>query len=90
MQVGVCHERPVRLAAEEEALASRDDEQAAIRQPIDAERKAERRADRDLAVTIEIDCQDLLRAPVREPKPVLVPTGGFTHREAGQQRFHFR
>ena len=84
------HERPVRLAAEKKALASRDDEQAAIRQPIDAERKTERRADYDLAVAIEIYCQDLLRAPVREPKPVLVPTRRFTHREAGQQGFEFR
>src|SRR5207249_11962236 len=89
-QVGMAHERPVELPAQEKALAPRDDEQAAIRQPIDAKWKAKRSADYDLPVAIKIDCHDLLSAPVREPKTILVPTGRFTHREPGQQGSHFR
>jgi hypothetical protein len=62
----------------------------AIGQPIDAERKTERGPDYDLTVAIEIDCDDLLGSPVREPKTVLVPTWRFTHRETGQQGLHLR
>ena len=39
--------------------------------------------DDDLTVAIEIDGDDLLRAPVGEPATVIVPPGGLTEREAG-------
>src|SRR5262249_8805028 len=74
-QVGMRHERAVELLAQETTLAPRDDQQAAIRQPVDAEWKTKRSAGDDLAVAVKIDRRDFLSAPVREPETVLVPAG---------------
>jgi hypothetical protein len=65
-------ERAVGLAAKEDPIACRDDEQPPVGQKVDAEGKRLHLRD-DLARALEIDGDDLLRAPVREPQSVLVP-----------------
>lgn len=42
-----------------------------------------------LAAALEVDSDDLLRAPVREPETVLVPSRRLADREAGQQGLRF-
>ena len=72
--------KPLGLSAQEQPSAARDEKQAPIRQPVDAEWER-RHADDDFALARKIDGNDLVRAPVREPKTVLVPTWRFTERE---------
>ena len=59
--------RPVRLPTQPEALAPRNDQEATVRQPVNAEGKAERRADGDLAFTGKIGRNYFLSAPIRQP-----------------------
>jgi hypothetical protein len=73
VQVGVSHERAIPLAAQDKPLAPRNDEQAAVWQPVDAKWKTKGNSDCDFALATGIDGKNLLRAPVREPKTVLVP-----------------
>jgi len=68
------HQRSVAFPTQEKPFAPRNDEQTAIGQPINAEWQTKRGPDNNLAVAVEIDCDDLLGSPVREPKTVLVPT----------------
>ncbi len=63
------HQRPVGSLRR----TTRDDEQAPIGQPVDAEWESGHAED-DVAVAVEIDGNDLLHAPVGEPQAVLVPT----------------
>src|SRR5262249_53117010 len=62
-QVGMGRQRPIRLLAQEETFAARDDEHAAIRQPIEAEWEAEGSAHHDLALAIEIDGHEFPERP---------------------------
>ena len=86
--VGMCHKRPVGLPAEEKPIARRDDEKAPVGQPVDAEWKG-RHADDDVALALEIDGNDLLRAPVAEPETVIVPPWRLAERETGHQGLQF-
>ena len=43
----------------------------------------------DLAVAVQVDRDDLARAPMCEPQPALVPAGGFDVRETAQQDSRF-
>src|SRR5215203_2233398 len=83
-QVGMGYQRPVGLPAQQKPISRRDYDQAPIWQPVDA--KWERRyADDDFALALEIDGNDLLRAPVREPETLIVPARRLAERDAGQQ-----
>src|SRR5262249_5780892 len=62
----------VRFDAQQKSLAGRNHEHAAVREPIDATWKG-RRLEDDLAVALEIDGDDLRRAPVGEPEPAFMP-----------------
>src|SRR5262252_4742470 len=42
-----------------------------------------------LAAALEVDSDDLLRTPVREPVTAVVPSRGFADPEAGQQSLRF-
>src|SRR5207245_2924057 len=79
------HQRSIALPAEQTPLAPRNNEQPPVRQPIDAKWKVKGNLNRNLAIAIEIDRDNLLSAPIREPKTVLAPSGGFTHRDTGHQ-----
>jgi hypothetical protein len=81
-QVGVSYERPIGFSAQQEPIACRDDQQAPIGQPVDAEWER-RYADDDLALTLEIDGDDLLRSPVREPETLIVPAWRLAEGDAG-------
>ena len=61
------------------------DQQPAVGQPVDRERERRRDAGDDLAVALEIDGDDLLRAPVGEPQAAVVPARRLADREPGQQ-----
>src|SRR4051812_16194124 len=80
-------QRSVRLQTEEEPIARGDDEQAPVWQPVDADRLKRRKGqpDRDLALALEIDGDDLSRAPVGKPETVVVPTRRLAERDAGHQ-----
>src|SRR6266536_6191762 len=73
-QVGVGHQRTAWLLSQNETLPTGDDQQMAIRQPIDAKWKTERSPDYDLFLAFKIDSHDFLSAPVCEPKTPSVPT----------------
>jgi hypothetical protein len=68
------HKLPIGLPAQEKPLAPRDDEQAPIGQPVDAKGKRGRNVNDDLALALQIDGNNLLRTPVREPQTAIVPT----------------
>ena len=82
-QSGMGHERPRRAPAAGRGPRALADQQAPVRQPVDAERKAERRVDHHLAAAREVDRQDLLGTPVREPQPALLPAERLPQREPG-------
>src|SRR5262249_10550416 len=65
------------VLTQEQPLASRDDEETSVRQPVDAKRETERDAENDLPVAFEIGGYDLLGAPVRKPKATVMPTRRF-------------
>ena len=44
----------------------------------------------DLALALEIDGDDLVRAPVGEPQPALVPARRLAERETGHQDVYVR
>src|SRR6266581_3877421 len=73
-QVGMGHQRPVWLPAQEKSLGTRYDKQAPIGEPVDGERDRGWDTGDYLAVALDIDGDDLLRAPVREPQTTLMPT----------------
>src|SRR5204863_6131183 len=89
-EIDVRRERSLRLESHETILAPRDDQQAVIGKPIDAERKLEGCADHDLAAAIRIHGDNLSSAPVREPEPILVPAWRLTHGEPGDQSDNVR
>src|SRR5215469_8609782 len=60
-----------------------------VKQPIDTKWKCKWNADYDLTLAIEIDNKNLLGAPVRKPKTVLMPTWRLTHRETTYQGSRF-
>src|SRR6516165_7288911 len=60
-----------------------------VKQPIDAKWKSKWNADYDLTLAIEIDSKNLLSAPVRKPKTILMPTWRLTHRETTHQGSRF-
>src|SRR5438034_1055573 len=73
-QVSMDHQRPVWLPTQEKRLGARYDKQAPIGQPVDGERDRGWDTGDYLAVALDIDGDDLLRAPVREPQTTLMPT----------------
>src|SRR6266542_6887741 len=81
-QVGVSDARSVGLDAEQLGAG---DEQASIEQPVDGPAAAPTAGAHDLAVPLEVDRDDLVRPPVREPEASLVPPGRLPHAEAVQQ-----
>ena len=83
-QVGLGRERPVGLHAEQTPFGGRDDEQGPVGQPVDAERKRLNLGD-DLAPAVEIDGDQLLRAPVGQPETAVVPARRLGEREARRQ-----
>jgi len=74
VQVGVSRERAIAFAAQEKTLSPRNDEQAAVWQPVDAKWKTTGNSDCDLVLAVGIDRKNLLRAPIGEPKMVFVPS----------------
>ena len=85
-QVGVGHQRPVRLLAQQPAVARRDDEQPAVGQPVDAHRKrGEINPGHHLRPALTIDGDHLLRAPIGQPQTVLVPAQRLTEGKAIEQ-----
>src|SRR3954449_1689986 len=87
-QVAGGHQRAVGLAAQEKPLARRDEQQTPVRQPVDTAGKRPRPED-DLAVALEIDCNDLWRTPVGKPKTILMPTWLLPEHDAGHQGLQF-
>src|SRR5688572_25043315 len=83
------YKRTVWLPAQQEPIARRDDEQAPIRQPVDAEWERGH-ADDDFAVALEIGGYDLLGAPVGEPETAIVPAWRLAELDAGHQGLKFR
>jgi hypothetical protein len=78
-QVGVGHQRPVRLLVQQPSVARRDDQQAAVGQPVDAHRKGrEVNPGHHLGPALAVHGQDRLRAPVGQPQVVLVPAQRLT------------
>ena len=57
------HQRAIRFPAQKAAVATRDDEQAPVGHPVDAERGRGYAGD-DLALTSKIDGDELLGVPV--------------------------
>src|SRR5215472_11488107 len=68
----MARQRTVVLLAQQAPLPRRHDEQAPIGQPVDAARKSWR-LEFDLVVPLQVNSDDLRRAPVGEPQTVLVP-----------------
>ena len=87
-QVGMGDQRPVALPAQESPLARRNDQQATVGQPVDAEGER-RHVEDDLALAREVDGDDLLRASVGKPEAVLVPAGRLGEGETDQQGLRF-
>src|SRR5438445_1939180 len=81
-QVGVSDARRVGLDAEQLAAG---DEHASIVQPVDGPAAAPTAGADDLAAPLEVDRDDLVGAPAREPQAALVPAGRLSHAEAVQQ-----
>jgi hypothetical protein len=81
----------VGLHPQEKPIGGRDDQQAAIGlgEEVDAHRKG-RHAGDDLALTLEIECDDLVRAPVRDPDAAIVPAWRLGEREAAHQDLNVR
>jgi hypothetical protein len=69
----------VGVLTQEQTLASRDDEETSVRQPVDAKREAERDTENHLPVTFKIAGNDLPGPPVRKPKTTVMPTRRFSH-----------
>src|SRR5262249_25718528 len=78
---------PVGLLAEQLPLAGH--QKSAVGQPVDAVARDLRAWGDHFAVAVEVDGEDLLFAPVREPQPALVPARRLSHTQAGQQRTCF-
>ena len=81
-QVGVRHHRAVGLDARE---ASAGHQQAPVGQPVDRPPEALRPLGDDLGVALEVDGDDLLRAPVGEPQAPFVPARRLADHEPGHQ-----
>jgi hypothetical protein len=62
----------IRQHRQQRSIASRDDQELAVRQPVDAERERLNAAD-DLAVAREIDRNQLLGTPIAKPQSPVVP-----------------
>jgi len=73
--VDVFDKGPVRFQAEQARLGPRDDQQPAVRQPIDRERDGGGHAGNQLAPAGAVDRNDLLRSPVGEPETTVMPPG---------------
>src|SRR5262249_26465292 len=86
-QVGMPHHRAVALPAHE-LLAS--DKQASVGQPRGGPPEARGTLSDDLTIAVEIDRDNLLGSPVREPQTVLVPTRRLADRKTTQQDVWFR
>src|SRR2546427_9723302 len=80
-QVGVTDARRVGLDAEHLAAG---DEHASIAQPVDGPAAAPTAGADDLAVSLDVDRDDLVRPPAREPQTALVPPGRLPHAKAAQ------
>ena len=65
-------------------MACGDDQQPSIGEPVDAHRKGWNVGD-DLTLAIEIEGNHLVRAPVREPKTVIVPAWRLGEDETAHQ-----
>jgi hypothetical protein len=70
-KVAVGHQRPVGLTAQEPPPGRRDGQQPAIGQVADAHQGLDARD--HVAPALQIDGKDLLRPPVRDPQPAVVP-----------------
>src|SRR5262249_57086204 len=87
LQIAVGDQGAVRFDAQEKTLAGRNQEHAAIWEPVDAARKG-RRLEDDLAVALEIDGDDLRRAPVGEPEPAFMPTRLLAELDVSHKHLH--
>src|SRR5438876_1133458 len=72
-QIGMSHQPPVLLPAQEQSVAHGDDEQASIRQEAQTHGSA-RDAGNDFLLAREIDGPNLLGTEVGEPEATIVPT----------------
>src|SRR5262249_1254976 len=87
-QVGVRNQGPVSFASHYAIFTAGYDQQAAVSKPVETKRQAEGSVHDDVFVSGEIDRQNLLRAPVRQPESTVVPSRRFTHRKAGDENVH--
>jgi hypothetical protein len=89
IQIGVGDKPPVVFTAQKQPVACRDEEQVAVREPIDTSRKCGRLQDY-FTVSGEINGNDLRRTPVGKPQTVLVPPGLLTKGDPGHQDLELR
>ena len=81
-EIGVADARPVGLDPDQ--LRARD-EHPSVRQPVGRPAESIGSFSDHLAVSVEIDGDDLPRAPVREPQTAVVPPMGLGHGQAVEQ-----
>src|SRR5215211_7651442 len=84
-QVGVVDQGAVGLLAQQPALGPGNHQQPPVRQPVDRERNGGRHRGHHLGGAVEIDRQDLLRPPVGQPQPAIVPARRLADLQPGQQ-----
>jgi hypothetical protein len=80
------HDRAVGLQAPQPFACN---EEATVGEPVDGPSEARRTLGDDLGIALEIDSYDLVRAPVREPQTLLVPTRRLADDEVAQQGLRF-
>src|SRR5581483_85522 len=86
-QVGMGHKGTVALATQKSIFAGH--EQPAVRQEVDAVAGRLWSPGDDLAAPGQFDGSDLLRPPVAEPQPAVVPARRLANDQAGDQGLHF-
>src|SRR5215211_5265399 len=82
-QVGMAHQRTVGVPAHDPLARN---EQAPVGKPVDRPPETRRALANDLRVALRVNGDDLPRAPVGEPKALLVPTRRLADHETRQQR----
>ena len=83
-QIGMRHQRTVGLLAQKTPVRRRDDQQPPVGQVVDAHRERSDAGDH-LALARRIDGDDLVRAPVGDPQPAVVPPRRLGEGQAGEQ-----
>jgi hypothetical protein len=86
-KIGVGHQRTIGFPAQEHSIAH--DEEAAVGQLVEAQRKRRNLGD-DFAVAVGVQRDDLLRRPVGEQQPAIVPARRLEQATSRGQGLHFR